>query len=112
MSDEDSRQVDNQENRRTHDRSRLIIDVFFDGKDVTGIASTNDISVGGFYMNPSALLPDGAALLVRIPLRDGRELVCNAEVADSNPGHGVGIRFQELSDEARTLIENELENVE
>jgi hypothetical protein len=28
----------------------LIVDVFFDGKDLTGIASTKDISAGGFYM--------------------------------------------------------------
>ena len=112
MTDDDSRKVDDQADRRTHDRSRLIIDVFFDGKDATGIASIKDISVGGFYMNTSALLPDGAALLVGIPLRDGKQLVCNAEVAYSKPGHGVGIRFQELSDEARTLIENELKDVE
>jgi hypothetical protein len=112
MTDENSRQIDDSEDRRTHDRSRLIIDVFFDGKDATGIASTKDISLGGFYMNTSAALPEGAVLLVGIPLRDGRQLVCNAEVAYSNPSEGVGIRFKELSDEARTLLENELKDVD
>ena len=45
--------------RRRYDRSRLIVDVFFDGSDATGVASTKDISVGGFYMNTQAKLPEG-----------------------------------------------------
>ena len=53
--------------RRQHDRSRLLVDVFFDGKGATGIASTKDISAGGLYMNTQADLPEGAILLLRIP---------------------------------------------
>ena len=96
------------ENRRRHDRSRLIVDVFFDGKDETGIASTKDIGVGGLYMNTKALLPEGAILLVRIPLSGSNQVVVNAEVVYSNPGHGVGVRFQGLSDEDRATLELEL----
>ena len=94
--------------RRQYDRARLIVDVFFDGNDATGVASTKDISVGGFYMNTQANLPEGAALLVRIPLGDGRQIIANADVVYSNPGRGVGLRFQNLSDENRLLIESEL----
>jgi len=78
------------------------------GNDATGVASTKDISVGGFYMNTQANLPEGAALLVRIPLADGRQIIANADVVYSNPGRGVGLRFRDLSDENRTLIESEL----
>ena len=53
-----------QEERRAHDRSRLILDVFFDGQDVTGVASTKDISPGGLYMNTQANIPEGAFLMV------------------------------------------------
>jgi hypothetical protein len=84
------------------------VDVFFDGKDATGVASTKDISVGGFYMNTQASLPGGSVLLVRIPFGDGRQIVANAEVVYNNPGRGVGLRFQGLSDENRALIENGL----
>ncbi len=94
--------------RRKFDRSRLIVDVFFDGNDATGVASTKDISVGGFYMNTKATLPEGSVLLVRIPFPNGKQVVANAEVVYSNPAHGVGLRFQSLSEENRQLIEQEL----
>lgn len=108
MVDELEDSLDGPDDRRRYDRARLIVDVFFDGHDATGVASTKDISVGGFYMNTQAELPEGATLLVRIPLGDGRQIIANAEVVYSNPARGVGLRFQNLSDENRTLIESEL----
>jgi len=96
------------DDRRRFDRSRLIVDVFFDGNDATGVASTKDISVGGFYMNTQAEIPEGSVLLVRIPFPDGKQVVANAEVVYSNPARGVGLRFQSLSEENRQLIEREL----
>ena len=108
MADESDESLDGPDERRRYDRSRLIVDVFFDGKDATGVASTKDLSVGGFYMNTQAELPEGSVLLVRIPLGDGDQVVANAEVIYSNPGRGVGLRFQGLSDANRALIESEL----
>ena len=108
MVDDIEESLDGPDDRRRYDRARLIVDVYFDGRDATGVASTKDISVGGFYMNTQASLPEGATLLVRIPLGDGRQIIANAEVVYSNPARGVGLRFQNLSDENRTLIESEL----
>jgi PilZ domain len=93
--------------RRQHDRSRLIVDVYFDGLDATGVASTKDISAGGLYMNTQALLPEGSVLLLRIPL-GAEQVVVNAEVIYSNPGHGVGVQFQGLTERDRALMEREL----
>jgi hypothetical protein len=53
-------------------------------------------------------LPEGAVLLLRIPLRDEQQVVVNAEVIYSNPGHGVGVRFQGLTEEDRALMERDL----
>jgi hypothetical protein len=92
------------EERRQHERSRLIIDVFFNGDDLTGIASTKDISPGGLYMNTQAEIPEGALLTLRIPV-EGRDVVCNGEVVYSNPGRGVGVTFQGLADEDRAHLE-------
>ena len=96
-----------QEERRRHERSRLIIDVFFNGDDLTGIASTKDISPGGLYMNTQAEIPEGSLLTLRLPL-EGRDVVCNGEVVYSNPGRGVGVTFQGLSDEDRAHLEEAL----
>ena len=108
MVDEQDESLDGPDDRRRYDRSRLIVDVFYNGKDATGVASTKDLSVGGFYMNTQAELPEGSVLLVRIPLGDGGQVVANAEVIYSNPGRGVGLRFQGLSEENQALIEREL----
>ena len=97
-----------QDERRAHDRARLILDIFFDGQDVTGIASTKDISAGGLYMNTQANIPEGAFLIVRIPFSKDVQVVCNAEVVYSNPGQGVGLRFHEVPDEVRATLEREV----
>jgi len=94
------------DDRRHYDRSRLIVDVFFDGKDATGVASTKDIGVGGLYLNTHADLPEGAVLLLRIPF-GGQQIVVNAEVVYCNPGRGIGVRFQGLSATDRALLEQE-----
>jgi hypothetical protein len=91
------------EERRKYERSRLIIDVFFNGADLTGVASTKDISPGGLYMNTQAEIPEGALLTLRIPL-GGHDVVCNGEVVYSNTGRGVGVTFQGLSDEDRAQL--------
>ena len=110
MADDNDKVSDPHEERRSSDRSRLIVDVFFDGKDVTGVASTKDISVGGLYMNTKAEIPEGALLLIRIPFRSDAQVVCNAVVVYSNPGRGVGLRFQGLSDDVRAMLEREVSN--
>jgi hypothetical protein len=108
--DEKDEGLEAQEERRSYDRSRLIVDVFFDGKDVTGVASTKDISPGGLYMNTRAEIPEGVLLLIRIPFREDAQAVCNAVVVYSNPGTGVGLRFEGVSDEVKALIEREVSN--
>src|SRR4051812_23731002 len=96
-----------EDERRRYERSRLIIDVFFNGADLTGVAGTKDISPGGLYMNTQAEIPEGSVLTLRIPL-GGRDIVCNCEVIYSNPGRGVGVNFEGLSDEDRAHLERAL----
>ena len=108
MTDDVEDGFQSQDERRVHDRSRLILDVYFDGQDVTGVASTKDISPGGLYMNTQASIPEGAFLMVRIPFGNDVQVVCKAEVIYSNAGQGVGLRFHDLTDEARATLEREV----
>ncbi len=107
MTEEDLADDQSQDERRHYDRSRLLVDVRFDGGDATGVASTKDISLGGLYMNTQTEIPVGETLALRIPL-GGQQLVIKADVVYSNPGHGVGVRFHGLPDEIREIMEREL----
>ena len=96
-----------EDERRLFDRSRLIVDVYYDGGDATGVASTSDISLGGLYMKTQASIPIGTTLTLRIPVGVERAVV-KGDVVYSNAGHGIGVRFHRLSDEARAIMEREL----
>lgn len=107
MIDEDRSEEISSDERRQYDRSRVIVDVHFDGGDATGVAGTKDISMGGLYMSTQADIPVGETLSLRIPLA-GQHVVIKGDVVYSNPGHGVGVRFHRLSNETRELMEREL----
>jgi hypothetical protein len=93
-----------EDERRQEDRARLIIDLFFEGTEGTGVASTRDISANGLYMNTLTTLSEGTLLMLRIPLGD-EQVVVNARVVYSNPGHGVGVHFYGLSEQDRAVLE-------
>jgi hypothetical protein len=107
MTDEDRNDEISQDERRHYDRSRLIVDVRFDGGDATGVASTKDISVGGLYMSTQTEIPIGETLALRLNL-GGQQVVVKGDVVYSNPGHGVGVRFHRLADDTRAIMEREL----
>jgi hypothetical protein len=106
VEEDDSEELASHE-RRHYDRSRLIVEVHFDGGDATGVASSKDISIGGLYMSTQADIAVGDTLALRIPLA-GQHVVVNADVVYSNPGHGVGVRFHRLAPDVRELMEREL----
>ena len=68
MADENQTDDLSPDERRQFDRSRLIIDVHFDGADSTGVAGTKVISLGGLYLSTRVRIPEGATLTLRIPL--------------------------------------------
>jgi len=94
--------------RRHSDRKKLIIDVNFEGGDATGIANTRDIGIGGLYMTTNAPLENGTPIMLRMMV-GGKEISLNGAVVYTDPGQGVGVRFQNVSEESAELLKRELE---
>ncbi len=89
--------------RRGSDRKKLIVDVRFDGGDGTGIANTRDIGVGGLYMTTTAILDVDTPIVMALTVGE-RTLTLQGVVVYSDPGHGVGVRFKNLSQEDEQFI--------
>lgn len=93
--------------RRKDERTRLILDIYYDGRDATGVASLRDISLGGLYMKTDEDIAVGTVLHLRFPIGD-EHIIAKAEVVYVNHGDGVGVKFIVLSDNARELLEHQL----
>ena len=93
--------------RRQSDRKKLIVNVDFEGGDGTGIANTRDIGIGGLYMITNAELESGTPLFLRMTI-GGEEIGLDGEVTYTDPGHGVGIRFQAMSEKNEEILKREL----
>jgi hypothetical protein len=95
------------DDRRQFDRKRLIVEIRFNGGDATGIATTRDIGLGGLYMSTKADLKEGTLLSLRMQIGN-EDMIISGVVTYSDPGHGVGIRFHNLTPEAENLLRREL----
>ncbi|MBC7795325.1 MAG: PilZ domain-containing protein [Pyrinomonadaceae bacterium] len=95
-------------NRRQFERTKLIVEINYNGGDATGIASTRDIGMGGLYMVTQAELKEGSLLLMRMFFGE-KELIISGVVAYSDPGQGVGVRFHGLADDAEIILKQELQ---
>ncbi len=94
--------------RRYNERSRLVLDLFFNGHDATGVASLYDISLGGLYMKTSEDITVGSAMYLRIPFSENESFIARAEVVYADKGEGVGVKFIDVSDENLKLLESKL----
>ena len=94
--------------RRKSDRKQLIIDVKFEGGDATGIANTRDIGVGGLYMTTNTSLEMGTPVFMTMNVGD-REISFGGTVVYIDPGQGVGVRFQNISEDDKIFLKGELE---
>lgn len=108
MFKKDSAEAISPAERRYADRKKLVVDVSFNGGDATGIANTRDIGIGGLYITTNTTLDVGTLIFMRMTI-GGKEMALNGTVVYSDPGRGVGVRFDNLSEEAETLLKRELD---
>jgi len=108
MAEQDLTDARSSSERRRADRRKLIVNVHFDGGDGTGIANTRDIGLGGLYMTTTAPLDQGTPIVMTITVGP-RTMSISGVVAYSDAGHGVGVRFRNLSPDDEAYLKKELE---
>ena len=90
--------------RRHWRRVTFFCEALLEGIDVSHAhVRIADLSVGGAFIDARTVLPPGALVNVRFTLLN-QEVAATAEIRYSMPGMGMGLRFVELSSDARDLI--------
>ncbi|PYV88029.1 MAG: hypothetical protein DMG90_16165 [Acidobacteria bacterium] len=100
-------------NRRLYPRMncRVTIELRPSSDDVPVLGNLIDISLGGCYVETSALLPHGSALKVIFSIDDGN-LQAEGKVVRIDPGTGMAIQFGEMSREDRAKMHRVLDFVQ
>jgi uncharacterized protein (TIGR02266 family) len=96
--------------RRSHPRVAISVDVDFSSGSNFYTGRTRDISVGGLFIETAVGLPVGSEIAVRLRI-SGREFSVHGEVTWalldlSGTQTGVGVRFLDLDAEARATIDD------
>lgn len=108
MTNKDFAEAVSPSERRSTDRKKLIVDVHYNDGDATGIANTRDIGIGGLYMTTNAKLDIGTPVFMKLSV-GSKELSVRGVVVYTDPGHGVGVRFHDLSEDDEKTIKQELD---
>ena len=93
--------------RRGSDRKKLIINIKYSDGDATAIANSRDIGIGGLYMITNSEFEVGTPLFLNMSI-GGEEIALDGVVTYIDPGHGVGIRFQAVSEKNQEILRREL----
>jgi len=100
-------------NRRQHPRlaCRVTIELHAEGSAGPILGNLIDISMGGCYVETSAILTPGTRIKVVFSIDDG-QLQAEGSVTRIEPGTGIAVQFQELNREARDRMQRVLEFVQ
>jgi diguanylate cyclase (GGDEF)-like protein len=102
-----------QKDQRLHTRMkcRLTIELHPQGSAAPIFGNLIDVSLGGCYVETSAILSPGSSLKLVFSIDDG---ALNAEgiIARVHPGSGVAVQFKEMSRESREKMYRILEFVQ
>ncbi|HEY6766536.1 MAG TPA: HD domain-containing phosphohydrolase [Candidatus Sulfotelmatobacter sp.] len=88
-------------NRRLHHRLKCRVTIeFHSAGDVPAFGNLTDLSVGGCYIETSAIVPPGTNIRLGFSTDDG-SMTAEGVVARIEPGSGIGVQFKELNREGR-----------
>jgi uncharacterized protein (TIGR02266 family) len=92
--------------KREHRRARLVTQVRCETLGREEMLLTRDVSVGGVFVSSKEPFPMGSDIAVDLQLAaGGKPLSARGKVVYSLRGLGMGIQFEELSDEVRVSLQ-------
>src|SRR3984885_7434487 len=98
-------------NRRLHPRLKCRVTIEFSPEDdVPVFGNLTDLSIGGCYIETSAILKPGTIVKLGFSTDDG-SMTAEGGVARIEPGGGLGVQFKELNREGRVRMLKILEYV-
>jgi diguanylate cyclase (GGDEF)-like protein/putative nucleotidyltransferase with HDIG domain len=102
-----------QKDQRLHTRMkcRLMVELHPDGQSGPVFGNMIDVSLGGCYVETTAILVPGSTVKVVFSMDDA-ELCAEGTVARIHPGSGVAVQFKEMSRESRERMQRILEWVQ
>jgi diguanylate cyclase (GGDEF)-like protein len=108
----EKQQQPSRKNRRLYPRMkcRVTIEIHPDGESAPILGNLIDISLGGCYVETSAIVPTSTDLKLTFSIDDGR-LHTEGKVIRSDPGSGIAVQFDEMNREDREKMHRILEFV-
>jgi diguanylate cyclase (GGDEF)-like protein/putative nucleotidyltransferase with HDIG domain len=102
-----------QKDQRLHTRvkCRLTVELYPEGQPGPVFANMIDVSLGGCYVETTAILVPGSSVKVVFSM-DNAELSAEGTVARIHPGSGVAMQFKEMNRESRESMYRILEWVQ
>jgi diguanylate cyclase (GGDEF)-like protein/putative nucleotidyltransferase with HDIG domain len=98
-------------NRRLHPRLKCRVTIEFSPEDdIPVFGNLTDLSIGGCYIETSAILKPGTIVKLGFSTDDG-SMTAEGVVARIEPGTGMGVQFKELNREGRVRMLKILEYV-
>jgi len=109
----EKQQQPSRKNRRLYPRMkcRVTIELQPHGSEAPLLANLTDMSLGGCFVETSAILPAGSKLKLVFSIDDGK-MQAEGSVVRTDPGSGVAVRFNDMNREERDKMHRVLEFVQ
>lgn len=91
---------------RQQRRTLVSIEIELEWLSLRRIARITDISIGGCFINSLKPIPAGERIAFRIKAGEDIDITVNGEVVYVYTGLGFGVRFVDLTDADRLLVEH------
>ena len=109
----EKQQQPSRKNRRLYPRMkcRVTIELQAHGSEAPLLANLTDMSLGGCFVETSAIMPAGSKLKLTFSIDDGK-MQAEGSVVRIDPGSGIAVRFNDMNREERDKMHRVLKFVQ